>query len=61
MNPDYGCFMQAWTNYGYEIGIVEGLWGIKVDAISSNVFVNPAPSHYLEGTQIKNVRVFDGF
>ncbi|QHT62980.1 glycogen debranching protein [Paenibacillus lycopersici] len=41
MSPDYGCFVQAWTNYGMTWPLMSFMFGIKPDAYSKALTLRP--------------------
>jgi hypothetical protein len=41
MMPDYGCFTQAWTNYGIVLPLVRYMFGITPDALQKQISITP--------------------
>lgn len=41
MMPDYGCFTQAWTNYGIVLPIISYVFGINPDASEKRIEIAP--------------------
>lgn len=41
MMPDYGCFTQAWTNYGIAVPLIRHIFGIQPDAVNKTVVLDP--------------------
>ncbi|QHW33772.1 glycogen debranching protein [Paenibacillus rhizovicinus] len=41
MSPDYGCFVQAWTNYGMTWPLMTFMFGIKPDAYRQSLTLRP--------------------
>ena len=41
MMPDYGCFTQAWTNYGIVIPIISHIFGLNPDASLKKIEIAP--------------------
>ncbi|SEP17006.1 hypothetical protein [Paenibacillus sp. OV219] len=41
MSPDYGCFVQAWTNYGMTWPLMTFMFGIKPDAYRKALTLRP--------------------
>jgi len=41
MMPDYGCFTQAWTNYGIVLPIISHVFGINPDASQKRIEIAP--------------------
>jgi len=41
MMPDYGCFTQAWTNYGIVLPIISHIFGIDPDAALKKIEIAP--------------------
>ncbi len=47
MMPDYGCFTQAWTNYGIVLPIISHIFGINPDASEKKLEIAPnIPDHW---------------
>ncbi|MDB4919174.1 MAG: amylo-alpha,6-glucosidase [Mucilaginibacter sp.] len=57
MMPDYGCFTQAWTNYGIDIPLVSYVFGISPDAVNHTVNIKPNLPSTWKNINIKNVQV----
>ncbi|SKD00873.1 Protein of unknown function, DUF608 [Chitinophaga ginsengisegetis] len=59
MMPDYGCFTQAWTNYGMTVPLVKYVFGVQPDAIHKRILLAPQfPSNWKEG-KIEHLPVGD--
>lgn len=55
VSPDYGCFVQAWTSYGFISPFIDGFSGIIPDTANKTITINPTlPSEWDEIT-IENV------
>lgn len=55
--PDYGCFVQEWTNYGIEIPLIQFFFGIHPEAYNKKVIIKPDLPIGWENIQLKNLRV----
>ncbi|MFC3801716.1 glycogen debranching protein [Cohnella sp. GCM10012308] len=60
MSPDYGCFVQAWTNYGIHWPIVRFMFGIAPKAHDKTLTLRPRlPSAWREAA-IRRVAIGEG-
>ncbi|ASU34973.1 amylo-alpha-1,6-glucosidase [Mucilaginibacter xinganensis] len=59
MMPDYGCFTQAWTNYGIDVPLVSYVFGVTPDAVKHTVNIRPNLPSTWKNVNIKNVKVGD--
>ncbi|WP_217597638.1 glycogen debranching protein [Cohnella sp. GbtcB17] len=60
MSPDYGCFVQAWTNYGIHWLIVRFMFGIEPKAHRRELTLRPRlPSEWREAA-IRRVAIGEG-
>lgn len=60
MSPDYGCFVQAWTNYGIHWPIVRFMFGIAPKAHRKQLSLRPRmPSEWREAA-IRRVAIGQG-
>ena len=59
MMPDYGCFVQAWTNYGIDIPLIQYVFGITPDACHSRIILKPNPPEKWKNIKIEKVSVGD--
>ncbi len=41
MMPDYGCFTQAWTNYGIAVPLIRYMFGVVPDALNKQATITP--------------------
>ena len=59
MMPDFGCFSQAWTNYGIVLPIISHIFGINPDAAQRKIEIAPhIPDSWLaDRLSIKGLRV----
>ena len=58
MSPDYGCFVQAWTDYALYVPVVRHLFGVQPDG--EKVVLTPAMPEDWPVASLKNVRALDG-
>lgn len=57
MMPDYGCFTQAWTNYGVVVPLVKYIFGFKPDAFHHQIKIDPIFPAQWKNARIENVKI----
>jgi hypothetical protein len=57
MMPDYGCFTQAWTDYGIEVPLIRHIFGIQPSSFQKTVLMEPHLPSGWENISIDNLPV----
>lgn len=60
MSPDYGCSVQAWTDYALYVPVVRHMFGICPNAAAGEVILTPCMPEAWPKASIEHVRVLDG-
>jgi glycogen debranching enzyme len=60
MSPDYGCFVQAWTNYGMVWPLMTHMFGIRPDAYRRELTLRPRPPSDWNRLSVEGVRLGTG-
>ncbi len=59
MMPDFGCFTQAWTNYGVVLPLTQYIFGIQPDAYNKRIVIAPQFPADWQHAAIENVPIGD--
>ena len=59
MSPDYGCFVQAWTLYGFAVPIVESFFGLDPRADERRVTICPQMPEAWPWAELTHVKIGD--
>jgi glycogen debranching enzyme len=59
MMPDYGCFVQAWTNYGIMVPTIEYIFGLKPSAHLKKIALEPQIPTGWNDLKLSNQKVGD--
>ncbi len=60
MSPDYGCFAQAWTNYGAFTPVIRYMFGINPEPETGIIRIRPNFPKKWKNPELRNLRVLDG-
>lgn len=60
MSPDYGCSVQAWTDYALYVPVVRHMFGIQPDAAAGEVRLTPCMPEAWPSASMSRVRALDG-
>lgn len=60
MSPDYGCVVQAWTDYALYVPVVRHMFGIQPDAAAGEVRLTPCLPEEWPCAGLDHVRALDG-
>ena len=59
VSPDYGMMTQAWNIYGFAVPIVEQFFGIRPQAYTKTVVIQPQMPTTWKQASLKNVKIAD--
>lgn len=59
MSPGYGCYVQAWTNYGLAVPLIQYFFGVKPDAYNKKVVIKPMFPNGWSEAKLENMKIGD--
>lgn len=60
MSPDYGCFVQAWTDYAMFVPVVSGFFGVLPHAEKGEIWIRPCMPSAWNKADLRELPVLGG-
>ena len=57
VSPDFGMIVQAWSNYGVDVPVINHFFGITPDAYEKSIFISPHMPSDWKDASVDNIRV----